>query len=165
MSVLQVFPNCTPVLHPNVFVSLFVLISFSTPHSLSFLPSCSLLLFLILSSMFLQSQQLFLSNYMWNCLPIHTPPLLFLQKAWCDFQLHKGWCQIDWHALTCCQICHSPLQPLSSSSSSLCVFTVTAVAVVTIIIVVIIAFPIFLLSVAFLSNATPTIWRVEMRGW
>lgn len=113
MSLLQVFPNCPSVLHPNVFMSLFLLISFQHPFSkfLSFLlpsahtalPLSQLDVSITTKFSFPQTRRVYPSNYMWDCLSVYSELLVLVR----DFKSHKGWCQNDGHTLTCCQICHS----------------------------------------------------------
>lgn len=188
MSLLQVFPNCTSVLHRLVFVFVFLLMPFQQ-HALSVFPSHSLLSActapryplsqrISITAWFSSPPHLCLSIQLFVRLPVNLLRLcwflLFLQGAWCDFfQSRKARCQDDGHPLTCCQICHSFLprthhhhrhhHQLVSSLPSAIVAVVTVVTFIDIITEIISTFIIFCYrgfpSVALLQPSGEERWQ------
>lgn len=135
MSLLQVFPNCTSVLHRLVFVFVFLLLPFQQ-HALSVFPSHSLLSActapryplsqrISITAWFSSPPHLCLSIQLFVRLPVNLLRLcwflLFLQGAWCDFSVAQSAVSEWWaptYLLSDLSLLSSPRSSSSSSSPS-----------------------------------------------
>lgn len=153
MSLLQMFPNCSSVLHLNAFVFLFLSVPFQR-HILSVWLSHSALSACAALPLSFNHSRVFFSPDFCQSVRVVLPvsrhstvgSLWLLHKAWRGFQLSQRTVSQWWacaYLLSHLSIFSSPLSSSSSSSSSVTIVAVLTIITIGAIIAIVITFIIF----------------------